>query len=375
MSRRMTVGVDLAASAVRVAAVAGTDAYGFARVVRAVSAPLPAGAIVAGEVKQPVVVASALANALAEAKVPKRGIVVATSSRNVAVNQLPSAGAIQPAERTQALRMARTEISPTVPLAQSALSWNTVRSDVTGEGQTVHTLNVAVALQSDIEALVKVCGLAGAVAQAVDLSAAALLRSMARVGPDDTDIATVVDIGATKTVVATREGAALRSVRVFPFGGTNITRSLMTTMDVAVEEAENRKRYLSLPGASSRPKVAATNAYAEAVGSDAAEAAVTSAEDVLAKSAEQLIEEIAKSVAADARDHGARPTRGIQLIGGGSRLRGLPERLSDRIGVPVALAAPWAVLSLTRTTPRSASDAELTEFATAIGLALWRRPS
>jgi type IV pilus assembly protein PilM len=372
---RLTVGVDVAATAVRVVAVSGTDDYGFAKVVRAVSVPLPTGAMVAGEVKQPAAVAQALSSALADAHVPKRGIVVAVSSRNVAVNQLASAGAIQPSERAQSLRMSRTEISPTVPLDQSALSWNLVRTDVTGEGQTVNTLNVAVALRAEVDTIVRLCAQAGSVVQAVDLPAAALLRSMARVREGDSDIATVVDIGATKTVVATREGLHLRSVRVFPFGGSNITRALMTAMDASMEEAENRKRFLALPGSSSRPKMSATNAYADLGAADTDGPDVTSAEDVLAKAAEQLIEEIAKSVAADARDHGGVPTRGIQLVGGGARLRGLPERLSDRIGVPVALAAPWASLELTRTSPRSPSDAELPDMATAIGLALWRPPS
>jgi type IV pilus assembly protein PilM len=366
------IGVDIGASAVRIVEVVGLDSYGYAIIRRAASIPLREGVVVAGEIKHPAVVGQALDAAFKKAKLPRHGFVLGTTSRFVTIGEMESPDAVLPAERTAQIRMSRQELSPTVPLGESAISWNIVNTDVTATRNIVHTLNVAAALNREIAELQNVCKLANAVPQAIDLTGAALIRAMVRISPDDEAIATVVDVGATKTLVATRKGLHLRSVRTIPLGGASITRALMGVTDVPFEEAEERKRFIRIRGArttGSESVVAVTD-----------ESPMSTAEMAVNRAAEQLVEEIAKSASSDAMAHNRQMTQGIQLTGGGSRLMGLAERIQTRVGVPTAKSAQWADAEFNKSTAYLFSGGEtdpeaLNDLTAAVGLALWRSPS
>lgn len=368
------VGVDIGSSGVRVVEVIGLDAYGYAIIRRAVTIPLREGIVVAGDIKHPAVVGQALDAAFKKAKVSRHGFVLGTTSRFVTVGRITSPDAVQPAERTAQIRMSRQEISPTVPLAESSVSWNLVRTEVTSTKNIVHTLNVGAVLNREIAELQNVCRLANATPQAIDLTGAALVRAMVRVPPEDDSVATVVDIGATKTLIVTRQGLHVRSIRTVPMGGASITRALMGVLQVPYEEAEERKRYVRVRSAR---QSAAETSYS---GISGEQSALSEAEIAVNRSAEALVEEIAKSVSADAQANGRQMTQGIQLTGGGARLIGLAERIEARVGVPTAKAAQWADAEFNKSTAHLFKGGEpdvdaLNDLAAAVGLALWRSPS
>lgn len=370
------IGVDLSATGVRVAEVVGVDSYGYAIVRRAAVVPYKEGAVIAGDIKQPVVVGQALATALKKAGVPRQGFVLGASSRFTSLGRVQSPDAVAPHERTSQIRLSRKEISPTVPLVDSAVSWNLMQTALAGPQQIVHTLNVALMLQREVDELQKVCKLAGAQPQAIDLTAAGLLRSMVRISPEDKAVATLVDVGASKTTIATRQGLHLRSLRTIPAGGASITRALMGAEGLEYEDAEERKRFLRLR--SSRRSTQVQGSYATIDFDDSAQ--LTEGEAAVSSAVDSLVEEIAKSIASDAQAHNREMSQGVQLCGGAARMPGFTERLQVRLGIPVVAAKPWADVQFARSTAFLFRNGEpnmelLADLAPAIGLALWRPPS
>lgn len=374
MSRR--VGVDIGATEVRVVEVSGIDRDGFAVISRVSVQKLPEGAVRAGKLRQVQPVAVALQRAFKEAKIPTTAVVLGIAAPEAAVTRQRLPGAVKPDERTAAIRNRGTEISPLVPLPDATLAINHVRTETSGEGQSWDQLVVAAALTSDIEALMGLSKLARIVPRAVDLSGAALLRSLVRVPANAHDVATIVDVGATSTTVVTREGPHARSLRTVPTGGDDVTRALQEVRGDTFDEADRRKQHMRFADAT--PQIVdVTDTY----GDDAddrllEERTETKVEEAFNRAGDQLIAAIAASVEHDASVYGTF-TQAVSLTGSSALLGGLKERLQQRLGVPVQIGRPWATVA-----PHKRNEAYrrgdkddpviLLKLATAVGLALWK---
>lgn len=372
------VGVDIGATAVRVVEVRGLDSKGYAIVSRLAVAPLREGAVVGGRVRNHVVVSQALIRALRQAGVGHYGFVVGLSSPDAAVAHLQLPAAVRPGERVKAIRTLDRQISPTVPLSEASLSTNVVRTDVTGEGHAMTTLCVAAALQSEVDSLLKLMKLSRCQPRAIDLSGAATMRALVRTTVDAAEVHTVVDVGATKTTITTRQGLHLRSIRSAPTGGDLITRVLMQVTGDDFETAERRKAYLRLPSAAAHPVVLDAGYGADDELAEAEAAARRSAlDEALVTAGDELVETIAGSIEADAMNHANSFTQGVVLCGGTAQLGGLKERLHQRVGVPVQIGRPWAVLERSKQNLVYFRDGVedprlMMSLTTAIGLALWK---
>lgn len=381
MAQRM-IGVDLGATAIRVAEISGVDRDEFAVVTRMSIVPLPDSSkddpwIVAGRIANPQGLAAALAKAFSEAGVPRYGFVLGHTSKAVAVATTRLPGSVKTTERVQAIRNAGKEISPLVPLAQAELGVNFVRSDKTAEDVTWDTLTVGAALSEEVAKLNALCKLAKLTPRAIDLSGVALTRALVRTSADAREVATVVDIGATKTTVVTRRGRHVRSIRTVTTGGVNITRALQSVAGESFEDAELRKKSLRLTAA-----VAEADPGLSYGAEDAAELlddkTRTKIEGAFNEAGEELVNQIATSVEFDAEAHGSF-TEGVSLTGGTALLLGLKERLQQRLGVPVQVGRPWATIlphkrNLAYKTGGKDDPVVLQQLATAVGLALWKEP-
>jgi Tfp pilus assembly PilM family ATPase len=376
------VGADIGATEVRVVLVDGVDKEGFAVVKRFGAASLKPGAVIAGKIRNPQLVSMALLRALKEAAVPTHGFVLGLSSPDVAVTRVQLPSAVRPSERIATLRsraeIGQFDISPTVPVRTSALSASLVRTDLTGEGQQVDTLTVAGAAMKDIEDLKAVCKLARCQPRAIDLTGAALLRALVRTNPDAADVATIVDIGDTKTTIVTRQGAHLSSIRAIAGGGRELTRAIATVSDEDPEKAEARKKILRLTSA--RAAVEEPSGYIdEPVQQQETQNKLTAVETALSKAADQLIEAIAATIESDGHNRGVY-TQGITLCGGTALLRGLKDKLEARTGRPVLIGRPWARLERSKRNeqyfgPQGEDGRVMLSLITAIGLGLWKEPS
>lgn len=376
MSGKM-VGVDLGASMVRVVEVAGVDSDGFAVISRVGLSPMPDGAIHGGRVRNPKEVSVALVKALRDAGVPRQGFVLGLTSPDAALTTMAFPASVRPEERETAIMALGRPISPTFTLEDSALATYLVGTGgEDADGTAMRTIGVAAVLNEDLDALRQVCDLARCSPRAVDLSGSALLRALMRVNPMAGEIGTVVDIGAGKVTVATRQGMLLRSLRTTVGGGADITRAIASALRVEFDEAEEEKMSMRL-AQQSGARASVTSIY----GADDARSDGTSlsqADIALGSSVDMLVDTIAQSVETDAANHGSM-TQGVSLCGGTSLIRGLKDRLQLRLGLPVAIGRPWADLERSkRNAPYFVSGRPdpklLLMLSTAVGLALWKEP-
>jgi len=350
---------------------------------RAAIVNLPPGAVDKGSIKDPAQVSFAIQTALKQAGVSGYGAVLGIATPDATVARIRMSTALKDSEWASAFLLEGKGVSPRLQPAETAISIQPI-ADVAVTSDK-RPLIVAGALSKEVETLAKTARTARVAPRAIDLSAAATVRCLARMREHDTDVATIVDIGASKTTVVTRQGVSLRSVRTFDYGGDDITRAILGALpDITYDDAERRKHASRIGTIATPDPVGNLIGYgddddapdtttAERDEGDKVTAAVTAAAD-------QLIEQIVSAVEQDAgvKEHALAPTQGIALCGGGALLRGLPERVSARVGVTSHVGRPWAtLLGNTRGTAsvyaatNGDEAAAVTRLATAIGLAMW----
>lgn len=376
---KATVGLDIGATAVRAVRVRGIDADGYAVVTNIGVVPLRPGAVSGGRVRQPQIVSLAMARALREAGLSKYGVIVGFSGPDSVIGEATLPHAVKGPERLRALRSMGHDIAPTVPLADSFISAQLVSTDRNSDGHLVDRLSVAAATRSEIEGLRKLCKLAGITPRAIDLSGAAVTRALVRCQTNAAEVASIVDLGASKIMVTTRQGPWLRSMRTVAGGGDDITKAISSVTSGDLKDAEMRKASMRLPTA---PVFGLTGMDFDYVGdeSEGVQEQQTAVEEALARAAEHIVDQVAQSIDADTAMYTAQ-TQGISLCGSTALLKGLKERLGQRMGVPVQIGRPWAVIAKSKKTEqyfinlggRQVEDPRLMlSLATAIGLALWK---
>jgi type IV pilus assembly protein PilM len=154
----------------------------------------------------------------------------------------------------------------------------------------------------------------------VDLNSLAVLRAVAA-SPGlglNTHPEAVVDIGADLTNIVVHENGIPRFVRILLIGGRATTQLLMDELGLTRIEAEQAKREVGL--ADDGPNAAAAR--------------------IMARAANELIEEVRGSLDYYSATSPSGQVTRVILSGGGARLRGLAERLADRLRVPVETGSP-----------------------------------
>jgi len=381
------VGIDIGAAGVRVVETSGLNADSHTQITKAAIVPLHPGAVVGGRIVDQVAVAWAVAKAVKDAGVSSHGVILGLASANTALVRFAVPAALKPDEWPLAFRSSGKIFSPLVPLGSAAVSMYPIQDvselRATDVGAT-RILQVAMVRQQDVDVLLAVAKAAKVTPMAIDLAGAATMRCLTRAVPGNTDVLTLVDVGATKITVATRHGLHVRSLRTTEGGGADITRALIGLHDCTYAEADDLKmglRVAPADAAARREQVAAvaamygtteeTSVHDESDTSERSIEAVTGA-------AEKIIDTIVSIIETDAADHPSAPTTGIVLCGGTPLLRGFKERLVQRVNVPAHVARPWAsVVPGKRTSSVLTGESEepvmLLALATATGLAMWKQ--
>lgn len=370
MSRML--GLDIGTTAVRAVEVIGVDANGFAVVSRIGIAPVEHGAISGGRIKNPAAVAIAVINAVKQAGIPRYGIVVGAATPDVALSRLLIPASVTKEERIGAVRSLGRPIAPTFTLEESEITSALVAVSPSPDGTALATVDIVAVLDTELAQIEEVCRLARITPRAVDVPGAAMLRSLTRANQSYGEIGTVVDIGASKLTVATRQGLHLRSLRTTSAGGNDLTRALMNVTGESFDEAEARKRSMRLTPR--RNSVVASGYFDEDE-----RAASAPLDDALRGAVDVLVDTVAQSIESDAANHG-NFTQAVTITGGGALVRGLKERLQARVGVPVSIGRPWAEIERSRRNVEFFNGDQpdpkvLLSIATAVGLALWREPA
>ena len=367
------IGVEVAASEIRVVEVSHIDENGYAVISRLAREPLPDGAVLAGRIKNHAQVGFALKAAIRAARVPRYGFVIGLGTPDISVSRVNMPSLVEKDEREGVLRATEADLNPSVRVGEAAIATYMV-DDNPYVDESEQEINATYVRQSDLEDLLGVCDLAKLEPRAVDLSSTALLRALQRVQNGDNAVSTLVDVGATKTTIITRAGMHMRSVRMLTQGGVEITRAIAASRGESFSSAE-RSKYDIVPSTMARKIV-----KQEAFGSEVeVEVASLNAVDpgVLAVGRElaKLVENIALAVESDSITF-ATYTAGITLSGRGSLQKGLKEALEVRTGVPVAVGMPWASIERTTRNAEYLVDGApdpmlLLSLATVVGLAIW----
>jgi type IV pilus assembly protein PilM len=367
------IGIDIGSTEIRAVEVAGVNLDGFAIVSKLGTSPLPDGAVSGGRIKKPEEVAVALVSALRMGKIPRYGAVVGFGAPDAAIAKMMLPSSVRPNERISTIQALGRPLSPSFSLEDSVISTSLIEVSPSPEGLPMATIDIAAVFKEELDTIKKVCKLAKITPKAIDLTGAALLRSLTRANPMFGEVGTVVDVGATKTTVATRQGLFLRSLRTTVGGGSDLTRALMTVTGESWEESERRKFTMKL---NNSKQVGFDSSYLE---QDYVDQRASMVDDALSEAVDILVDTIAQSVEADAANN-ANYTQGVLLCGGCVLLRGFKDRLQSRIGVPVAIGRPWADIEPNRRNASYFSEGKidprvLLKVAPAVGLALWREPT
>lgn len=361
------IGIDIAATGVRVVELEKKlDSSGFVTIKKAAIEPFGSTSPLSeGEITDPVTVAEAIRTALTKAGISRKSAVVGVSTNATARLLVIPAGA-RDHERETLLRSRPMSLWDLLDAKTARLSWRVVDTYRDEEGSPREVLAVAAVATETIQVIEHTLDLAQVRPAAIDLTASALIRALVRSAPGEDVVQTIVDVGAQHTVVVTRNGAYPRDVTTVNYGGDHITDAIQRTMGFASrEQAEDHKRHLALPS---------LDDYTPTFGSLAnqGDQPLSEVERMVTQAADDMVSAIADVIDQDTSNHATEPTRGVLLVGGGARLRGIRERLAARVGRPVHLGQPWVSDRMGRQARFLEGDRRaITDLTVAVGLAMW----
>ena len=225
--------------------------------------------------------------------------------RELDVTNLP------PRELRQALPFLVRDVLP-LPVEQALLDFYPLEEAGKGK-ETLHGLLIGAPKEPVIE-LVRAVESAGLHVAQVDLACFAALRAAAHLAGDTEAL---LDVGANGTNIIVHTDGTPKIVRAVPRGGAEITRMLATRLDLDESEAESLKCRVGM-----QPDH------------------VTESSDVVREAVRPLITEIRNSFNYFGAAHPGQRIRRLALVGGAALLPGLPEALTEELGVPTYLSDP-----------------------------------
>jgi type IV pilus assembly protein PilM len=352
------IGLDVGTHAVR--AVEVSVGRGGPVLERMGQVALPPGAVVAGEVADPVAVTAALRRLWRDVAFTSRQVVVGVANAKV-VARMTEMPALPDEELRSALAFHARELIP-IPMAEAELDFQVTERLVTDEGEERVRLMLVAAQKDMLHALLRAIDGAGLSTTRVDLVALALIRALwkpdlARLGDDGEPGAggeaarrgdgheVIIGIGAGVTNVVVHRDGVPTFIRTVPSGGLSVTQAMARELSVPAETAEAVKR--DEREGTSLARVATRNAVAPVVG------------------------EVAGSLEFHRASAGLDRIGRIQMTGGGSRLALLREAIADRLDAPVDLADPFGQVRIGKVGLDPEAVHEVGPlFTVAIGLAL-----
>jgi type IV pilus assembly protein PilM len=161
----------------------------------------------------------------------------------------------------------------------------------------------------------------------------------------------IINLGAHRTNMVIYGPKAKFFSRDLAWGGYHITKDIMKRKNISFEEAEEHKFEYGITDSSS--------ATGEGVGLATLEISDKPTE-------EQIALEIKRSLRYYVKEAGNSDFRKVLLVGGGSKLKGLPEYFTEQLNIPTEIFNPFINLEM----PEKLRDKKDSQLALAIGLAM-----
>ena len=320
------VGLDIGSSGIRAAEfTVGRRALSLRKFA---SVPLPPGAIRAGVVTDVEAVTEALRTLWSQGKFRNKSVVLGLANASILVRQM-DLDWMPPADFRKALRYQVEDALP-IPVDDANLDYHLLEElDVPGEGEEtrrVARVLLVAASRDMVDGFVEAVHRAGLRPLSVDIIPFALVRAHGAKNDDDAPAEAIVDIGYDTVKVVVHTGGQPRYVRMIPgIGSDGITRALQERYDWTWEDAERTKIKAGLPGHADLDSPSPT-----------ADGLDHPAQRLITSEVEALVAEV-RTTLDYFRDASESPTplSRVVLTGAGTRLGGLREMLSERLGVPV----------------------------------------
>ena len=347
-SKRM-VGLKIGASQLAAARVSNN---GVAELQQLARGPLPAGIVVAGELRDPDALAEALKAFFTRHKLPRKGVRLGIASNRIGVRIFDIVGVEEEKQLANAVQFRAQEALP-IPLDEAVLDYRVLSESVDEAGQSVKRVLLVVAYRELVERYFNACRKAGITLAGVDLEAFALLRALGT--PTDRGAAALVAvaIGHDRSTFAVSDGRVCEFTRVVEWGGSALNVALARVLDSTPSEVEGVKRSLSLDGSTEPEGLTAEQTAASL--------------DAVRRQVQTFARELVSSLQFYQNQPGSLGIGEVVLTGGTAHLPGLAEELERLIGVRVRIGDPLARLKIPK---RLGAPEQVGSLAVAIGLGI-----
>ena len=313
MSATTLVGLDIGSTSIR--AVEATVSKDRPVINNFGQVFLPPGTVVGGVVKDDRAVTSALRQLWMSYTFSSKNVVLGVTHQQVIVREI-DVNNLPPRELRQALPFLVRDVLP-LPVEQALLDFYPLeragKSKGKGGSDTIHGLLIAAPKEAVIDT-VHAVEAAGLHVHDVDLSCFAALRASAHLAGDNEAL---VDIGAYGINIIVHRDGTPKIVRSIPRGGAEITKMVATRLGLTNAEAETVKCRVGLRAEESEEGA-----------------------QVIAEAIRPLVSEIRGSFHYFSSAHPGQQVQRLALVGGAALLPGLPDLLTDELGVPTFLSDP-----------------------------------
>lgn len=342
---KSAIGLDIGTRTVHVAEL--SSGRGGASVENFGGIELPHGAVREGEIVDSEAVSEAIRQLVGSTGIRNKEVLLGVANQRVVVRQIDLPW-MEEAELRESLRFQVQEYIP-IPVEDAELDFYTL-DEFQGEGDVRMSRILLVAAHMEmVGTLIRAATDAGLRPVGVDLNPFAVLRSVGTDSAVDEATEVLVDVGEGVTNIMVHENGVPRFVRVLVLGGGDITDGLASALGVDRDEAERLKKSTGLvEGASEEPA------------------------RVITERANQFVDEVRSSLDYYQAQMGSARIARVVLTGGGALLRGLPERVSSALRLPVEVGDPFARLDTGKGVKLRGDELQQVApvLATAIGLAL-----
>jgi type IV pilus assembly protein PilM len=321
---RRVVGLKIGGSQIAAATVTNN---GSAEVIQLVREPLAAGIVVAGEVREPVLLGEALKAFFKTHKLPRKDVRLGVAANRIGVRTFELPDVADPQQRENAILFRAQEVLP-IPVHEAVLDYHILDAEF---GEKTPRVLLVVAYRDLVDGFVEACQIAEITLTGIDLEAFALLRALGappEAGEAPTAAHVAVSIGHHRSTVAVSSGRVCEFTRVVDWGGDKLDIAIARTLGITPQEAVPHKHALSLTSHA---------------GISPEEQAVV---DAVIGEVHSFTRDLVASLHYYQSQPGALEIADIALTGGTAHLPGLAEELQRLIGVDVHVADPFGRVRL-----------------------------
>jgi type IV pilus assembly protein PilM len=317
-SAQLVVGVDIGSHSVKVCQLKRTDkAYS---VVSLGSAVLPEGAVDDGALNEPEVVAAAISNLFKNLKIKKKKVGFSISGYSVIVKKVNLA--VMNEKDMEAHIMSEAEQYIPFDIQDVYLDFQDLKTN-TPEHERTDVMLVA-AKKEIVDDYLEMLDSIGLQATIVDVDGFALENTYEYNSPKSENVA-LIDIGASKMNINIISGGMSVVARDIVVGSRQLTEQIMSQLDLDFDEAEAIK-----------------------LGAQSAGEQQQELEEIFSSVCTQWVLEIKKAIDLYRSNYPDAPLAKLVLSGGGSKVSGLADYLSQETGIEVIQFNPFAKMTSNR---------------------------